>query len=131
MKIALLHGHYNEQHLEEAIAAMKAARCNYYGVRTSAPVEVGQYLEYSHDWDYENDCESDEYLPGVCSTGIDFMDYDDIDECVEILKKSIEINNRYGCGMQYIIGGDSIEYGVDDREYIIADARVIAILREA
>lgn len=103
----------------------------YFGVRTGRIAEIGEKLEPSHDWDYENDCSSDEMLSGTCSTGIGGLWFDGEPEDEEEIEKAISrhIKNNYVGEMTYIIGGNRSEYGNDDGEMIIANAEVIYIVK--
>lgn len=87
----------------------------YFGVRTGRTAEIGEILERSHDWD------SEELLPGTCSTGIGFMWFDGDSEDEEEIAKAIalHIDNRYDGEMTYIIGGKHSDCGEDSGELII------------
>ena len=66
----------------------------YFGVRTGRTAEIGEELEPSHDWDYENDWFSDELLPGTCSTGIGNLWFDGEVEDEEEIEKAIARHNE-------------------------------------
>lgn len=94
-----------------------------FGIRTDdLDLNVGEYFGLSHDWDFENDRPSDEYLNGTCTTGIRYMfaDEEDITEAVE---KALEKQNY--CGKyQYLVAGTASEYGDDDLELIINNSNL-------
>lgn len=116
--------------IAQAIAkAFNEKGYTYFGVRTGRTAEIGEELEPSHDWDYENDCSSDEMLSGTCSTGISDLWFDGESEDEEEIKKAIarHIKNNYDGEMTYIIGGNKSEYGNDAGEMIIANAEVIFV----
>ena len=119
--------------IKEIIAAMQTAYNNGYtsfGVRTGENVKIGQELECSHDWDYENDCESEDFLNGTCATGFGYLWFDGEREDEEAVVKAIEHNAKcYAGEMQYIIAGNSEDYGADDKEVIIESAVVIAVVK--
>lgn len=115
--------------MNEIIKAMREAGFNYYGVRTGKKQNIGDYLEPSHDWDLENDCESEDYLPGTCATIISAHRLDSDEDLEEAIAEAIKTNNRYCGDSQYIIGSNSMEYGFDPQEAIISDAKVIYIIR--
>jgi hypothetical protein len=87
---------------------------NYYGIRTCRADEnykIGDICRNSYDWDFENDCSSNNELDGTCCTQID-----------------TNVDHRYGEGRRIIIAGDSRSYGSDAGEIIIKNAVVIKIL---
>ena len=102
-----------------------------FGIRTGRVAEIGEELEPSHDWNHEDDCFSEETLPGTCSTGIGGLWFDGEAEDEEEIEKAIarHIRNNYDGEMTYIIGGNRSEYGEDDGELIIANAEVIYIVK--
>ena len=116
---------------------MRDSQYRIFGVRAGRPKKVGQYCAYS--W-YEDDF-SHYRLPGTSSTGIEEInDYDDPEEVKEEIEKAIEIHKEWSdieADAMYIVGGDNLEYGHDNGEYIIntdtitrhRGARVIAILK--
>jgi hypothetical protein len=99
---------------------------NYYGIRTLRSDEeykVGDYCRRSYDWDYENDCSSEEQLNGTCCTEVEINDIDDMN--------NIDISNhRYGKGTIVLIAGDEMERGTDSCELIIRNAIVVKIIAE-
>ena len=117
--------------------AMRDSQYRIFGVRAGRPKKVGQYCAYSwHEDDF-----SHYRLPGTSSTGIEEInDYDDPEEVKEEIEKAIEIHKEWSdieADAMYIVGGDNLEYGHDNGEYIIntdtitrhRGARVIAILK--
>ena len=101
----------------------------YFGIRTGRVAEIGEELECSHGWNYENDCESEELLDGTCATGFNGSLWFDGEEDDELVEQAIALNKkRYGGDMQYVIAGYDSEYGNDEQEVIISGATVIAII---
>ena len=102
----------------------------YFGIRTGKAAEIGEELECSHDWDYENDCESEDLLDGTCATGFNgSLWFDGEEEDDELVEQAIALNKkRYSGDMQYVIAGYDSEYGNDEQEVIILGATVIAII---
>lgn len=104
---------------------------DYYGFRKSDnDLDIGQYCEASHDWDFENDNFSDDLLNGTCCTGIvlaggktwyDANDEDDVTEVMEVVKKAMDYNSGYDGKHWYLCGGKYAESGDDDNEYIISN----------
>lgn len=84
---------------------------------------IGDSLPCSHDWDYENDIRSEELLDGTCALGLW-----NIEEESELLEKAEAFNGRYAEEYVYLISGESYEYGADDDEIIITEAKVVGIL---
>jgi hypothetical protein len=120
----------------EAMAAIvKAYKENpnirYFGIRgESFKPEVGQELDASFGWDYENDCQSAEKLDGACATRIGYLWLDGEEEDVETLKKAYEFHvAEYDSVYQYraIIGGYDYEDGADENEIVIKDAEVVYV----
>jgi hypothetical protein len=118
--------------------AMEKSGYRFFGVRAGRPKKVGQYCAYS--W-YEDDF-SHYRLPGTSSTGIgEINDYDDPEEVKEEIEKALEIHKEWSdveAKSMYVVGGDYMEYGHDNGEYVINNhtltrrrgARVIALLHE-
>lgn len=120
------------KNVKDIIKAIDEAKKNgftHFGVRTADGLEIGQELECSHDWDYEHDCESDKLLNGTCATGFGELWFDGEAEDEEAIKNAVEFNAKLYCGdAQYIIAGDGEEYGADEKEVIISNATVIAVV---
>jgi len=85
--------------------------------------KIGDICKESFEWDYENDCPTEESIGGTCGTLVGDK-WQDEDELLEKLEKVINFNKRYG-KQQYIIAGDKNDYGVDEDEIIIDVARVL------
>ena len=100
--------------------AMDRGGFGYYGIRIDddAVYNVGDRTATSHDW--EDTEPEDDYLNGTCCVGISY---------VEDIDKAIKIANTYYGDHVCLIGGDSMEYGEDEGEYIIKDAVVVAVLQ--
>lgn len=117
---------------EKIMKALAENEHNYccFGIRTDSRVfNVGDYVGDSHAFDYENGCSyDDQYLPGTCATGFDYLWFDGEDEDVETVEKAIQINSDYQGTHKYLIAGDDYECGNDEAEIIIRRAVVIAVL---
>ena len=117
--------------------AMEESGYRFFGVRAGRPKKVGQYCACS--W-YEDDF-SHYRLPGTSATGIEeIYDYEDPREVEEKIEKALEIHKEWSdveAKSMYVVGGDYMEYGHDNGEYVINNhtltrrrgARVIAILK--
>jgi len=118
--------------------AMEESGYRFFGVRAGKPKKVGQYCACS--W-YEDDF-SHYRLPGTSATGIEeIYDYEDPREVEEEIEKALEIHKEWSdveAKSMYVVGGDYMEYGHDNGEYVINNhtltrrrgARVIALLHE-
>lgn len=131
--------------MEELIKIMREANENGFrgfGIRSveteiTGYVNVGDILPESYDWDMENDCSTyyttKETLPGTCAIWIstDWINYDD-DRDSNILKSlesALKIAHTY-YGDEYVLLGSKEygEWGWDEREIILEDAQVLAII---
>ncbi len=106
----------------------------YYGIRSDEVIEynVGDICYTSHQW-WQDDPEDDtlEYnekmqcwdggeLPGTCALRVT----EDSD-----IQKTINFSRNYNGGKHItLIAGDQSEYGYDDGEIIIRDAKVLCVL---
>ena len=90
----------------------------YIGIRVEDGIEyeIGDYANDSRVW--VNGDPMDETLNGTCCIGINGSN------CA----KALELANSYVGNRVYIIGGDSMEFGEDEGEYIIRNAVVIWII---
>ena len=118
--------------------AMEESGYRFFGVRAGKPKKVGQYCACSwHEDDF-----SHYRLPGTSATGIEeIYDYEDPREVEEEIEKALEIHKEWSdveAKSMYVVGGDYMEYGHDNGEYVINNhtltrrrgARVIALLHE-
>ena len=117
---------------EAAAAIVEFAEKNdgSFAVRSDDRVyKIGDRVSRSHDWDYENDVQSDDLLDGTCGTGISTLWTKDFDEVHEALLKALAQNatDYYGPYL-YIIAGDLCDYGNDENEWIIGGAEVVAVI---
>lgn len=116
------------QKIMSIIQEKEPYRC--YGLRyENRKLEIGDELGCSKAFDYENGCQSeDEYLDGICATGFGRLwgDEDDFEE----VSKAVDISEEYSSigKYQYLVMGDSSEYGNDVAEVVISNAVVIAVL---
>lgn len=119
--------------IENILKDMENGNCAIYGVRTdSKEYEVGDWCEKSLDT-YDNEDHGE--LSGTSATGFGFLYFDGEQEDIEEVKKSLDFNWNYyntknGAKYQYIIGGDEYEYGDDDHEIIIKNAKVICVIKK-
>lgn len=106
----------------------------YYGIRNDEGLEIGQVLETSYIYDYDNDEPTEEEMGGVCTTGVLFEIEEDIDKALET---ALEISERlYGhetMGHVYLVGSNNWNpedaYEADEDERILADAVVLGQIR--
>ena len=111
----------------KAIEEAKKSDNRYFGVRgDDVSFEIGTYLDDSFDWDYENDCQSEEKLSGTCATKIDYLWLDGEEQDIEAIAKALEYHKKaYRYKYTTIIAGTEEEYGSDEKETIIRNAQVI------
>lgn len=87
---------------------------------------VGEYVPDSYDWDFDQDCSTRETdgrtLPGASAIriGDDWME--DAQEAVET---AMQLSKNYVGHTVLVIAGESYQYGDDDNEVIIRDAKCI------
>lgn len=81
-------------------------------------IAEGDWVEHSHDWDFDSDMSSEDILDG-CST-IGLTDHDDV-EC--LIQKITDIAKGYGYGSHQsklvLVSGKGMGYGNDDGELLI------------
>lgn len=113
--------------MKAIIKANNEGKGSYFGIRgDDFEHEIGQTLEESYDWDYENDCQSDEKLSGTCATNIPLIWFDGDEEEMEKLIEAYEYHvQNYQYKYTSIIVGENSEYGADEKEIIIEHAEVI------
>lgn len=133
--------------INELVDAMKKASdngCTHFGIRvveTDAGVlHVGDWCPDSYSWDYELDCSTrettGETLNGACAVEIDtrrlMLDGDDDEDVAVQIEKAVSQSKKAGYwGEQTLLiaGSDGYEYGDDENEIIIENAKVIAIAK--
>ena len=78
----------------------------------------GDFVEHSHDWDFENDMSSDDLLDG-CST-IGLNDSDDAEWIATKIEKMVALyGNGAGKCKLVLVSGDDMGYGDDDNELLV------------
>jgi len=132
----------NRQQLKDII---KNNSFKYMGIRgTSEPLEIGEILETSYEWDYEMDLSSYETEPvelgGVCAINIshdnqlnDWLDTEEeINEVIDYIIEMIEKAKEYKYNNYSLIVAatkNPLDFDEnDDNEIILADAVVVAII---
>lgn len=114
---------------------IRKAEYNVIGIRGLTDDEnysVGDICRNSYEWNYEEDRSTYDTgenieLSGTCAKGFSFDLYWDEDEEIEERVNELLSNFNY-CGKRVLVAGNSYEYGSDDGEVIIADAKVICEL---
>lgn len=127
--------------LVETIKAAAEKGYHVFGIRRiweeAGLLKVGDLCPDSYDWDYENDISTrettGETLNGACAVVIDtnhlFLDGSDDDELEEAIEKAMKTSKGYYGDQTLLIGGnDHWEYGWDEYEVIIRDAKVLAVI---
>lgn len=131
--------------MEELLNIMKAAHKDgfrSFGIRSintriSGRANVGDVLPESYDWDIEQDCSTydttGETLSGTCAVWVntEWINYDDEwdSDILKSLEAGLKIAHSY-YGDEYVLVGskEGGEWGNDEREIILEDAQVLAII---
>lgn len=131
--------------MEELLNIMKAAHKDgfrSFGIRSintriSGRANVGDILPKSYDWDMEQDCSTydttGETLPGTCAIWVntEWINYnDDWDpDILNSLESGLKLAHGY-YGDEYVLVGSREygEWGWEEREIILEDAQVLAII---
>jgi hypothetical protein len=102
-----------------------------YGIRTEdRQFTVGDTgLGCSRDWDHDIDDYSEDYLPGLCATGIGYLWLDGGEDDINAIQEALDYNNGYSGDHQYLIGGDLVDYGEDSSEIVIRNGVILAVIR--
>ena len=119
-----------EEKILAAILTAEESGYSYFGIRSDDEVyNIGDFLPESHVWEDREPTE--ELLPGTCATGINSASLWDYDDAIAAISAALEIQESYyrWYKHQYVIAGSSMEYGEDEGEYILSNARVIAVIK--
>ena len=104
---------------------------NYLGIRSLCEDEnysIGDHTRNSKDWDFENDCESEDELLGISTIEITITETPE--ELVSEIENKIEILNDYNGGERIVlIGSLNKTYGDDPKEAVLENGIVLAILK--
>lgn len=102
-----------------------------YGIRTEdRQFTVGDTgLGCSRDWDHDIDDFSEDYLPGICATGIGYLWLDGGEDDINAIQEALNYNNGYIGDHQYLIAGELASDGEDPYEVILRNAVVLAVIR--
>lgn len=119
--------------IESILKEMENGNCAIYGVRTDSKKYVaGDQCDISLDT-----CDNEVLgeLDGTSATGFGFLYFDGEQEDIDEVKKALDFNwdfykEKYDAKYQYIIGGDEYDYGQDEHEIIIKNAKVICVIEK-
>ena len=131
--------------MEELLNIMKAAHKDgfrSFGIRSintriSGRANVGDILPESYDWDIEQDCSTydttGETLSGTCAVWVntEWINYDDEwdPDILKSLESGLKIAHSYYGDECVLVGSkEGGEWGNDEREIILEDAQVLAII---
>ena len=106
-----------------------------FGLRNIYPEylpEIGGDVDFSWDWDHENDMSSDEKLCGASCIEIEkswLIEMDDMDdeeegELIESIERALKMVKIYG-GVTILVGGERKGYGEDKGEVLIDGKRCL------
>ena len=128
--------------LVEIIKSKSDEGYNAFGIRSISDrfgrFEVGDNVPDSYNWDFDRDCSTyhttGETLNGASAVGISidylWLDGDDDDELAERIEKALEKSAVYENDEVMLIGGKSgFDFGDDVGEYVIPDAKVLAVIK--
>ena len=106
-------------------------KVNYLGIRSLCQDEkydIGDYTRNSKDWNFENDCESENELPGIST--IEIIMSETPEEIINDIENKIEIMNDYNAGRRIVlIGSLNKYYGDDQHEAVLERGIVLAIIK--
>jgi hypothetical protein len=109
------------------------SKYNVLGLRSACPDEkysIGDTARNSYDWDMENDCSSDDELNGASAIAIDNSWLEGADDLIERIENAIDDAKSYHGGKHIVLlGGWSSDYGTDSGERVIANAKVLAVIK--
>lgn len=109
----------------------EAKKYNYIGVRVVRNNEVytiGETVKNSMDWDFENDCSSDEELNGASAIEVVDVDFDNIETTKNAIDEVAKLVRGYGKGQMVIIASDDVDYGDDPGEIVMSSAVVVGLI---
>lgn len=99
------------------------------GIHQDEIYKIGDIARPSKDWDFENDRESGNNLPGTSAVAININRiFDEAEEIEEKIADAVEMARPYGDGRVAIIAGNRASHGDDPGEVVIEDAIVIALM---
>lgn len=105
---------------------------NCLGIRATCEDEnyqVGDCARNSLDWDFENDCPSENELNGTCAIEVDNYWLDGPDDLISRIEASMELAERYHGKQVVLLGGQEATRGEDVGESIIQNAQVLVIIQ--
>ena len=112
----------NTQEIAKEINKIMNQKSSVFGLRViDYSKSVGDVVEYSFDWDFENDCQSSNHLDG-CSTIALPCVYDD-DDCLIEIETIIKFCLKSYKGKNLLlVSGEHSGFGDDHNELLISDA---------
>lgn len=112
---------------QEILEIIESSNASVFGLRSienKFALSVGDDVPNSYDWDFENDCSSDDLLPGASAIYIcDFPDVFDIEDAIKKMKPYHQQGNQL-----LLIAGNHAGHGDDAGEILISDATVLAVI---
>lgn len=109
----------------------EAKKYNYIGVRVvrnNETYSIGDVVNNSKDWDFENDRSSDIDLNGASAIEVVDVDFDETEEAKSLIIAASEIVRDYGKGQMVIIASNNVDYGDDPDEIVMSNAVVVGII---
>ena len=109
----------------------KAKKYNYIGVRVVRNGEIytiGDVVNNSKDWDFENDNSSDVDLDGASAIEVADIDFDETEEAKSLIIAAANVVRDYGKGQLVIIASNDVDYGDDPGEIVMSNAVVVGVI---
>ena len=116
---------------EMTINTEKAKKYNYIGVRVVRNGEIytiGDVVNNSKDWDFENDNSSDVDLDGASAIEVADIDFDETEEAKSLIIAAANVVRDYGKGQLVIIASNDVDYGDDPGEIVMSNAVVVGVI---
>lgn len=98
------------------------------GLQADEQYKIGDTSRNSYDWDFENDCSSEDELNGTCAVQINTMFVADCEDLISEIEETISFAEDYSERI-VLLGGYSETQGDDGSERIIENAKVLAIIK--
>jgi len=105
---------------------------NYIGLRGTCQDEnykAGDYARNSLDWDFENDCSSENELGGTSTIEINNAWIESSEDLIERIERALPGIDQYHGHQTILVSGDYTSAGSDENEIVIANAKVLAIIK--
>lgn len=125
---------------DEARKIIEKAEFEVYGIRVDENdiYNIGDTCHNSHNWYLGDGVTDDEAQESGWTYNSDVMGYDCgelngtcaawVDDSAERIAAALDEIKMYGRGTVYLIAGNRFDYGWENNEVVIEDARVLAVM---